>query len=79
MPKYRQWDPQDVSNAVEWVEETGGSVMLASKLFEIPRSTLQGYLSGKSKPGAWSVPPQYLSSEDEDVLDRYIQWMADHG
>ncbi len=84
MPRYkkknllRQFDEGDVQKALVAVE-AGLSIRKAAAMYAIPRTTLQDYISGRSKPSSSLGRPPALSRDLERQIVNTVQDAAEMG
>ena len=75
--KRKQWSPENMEAAFQYVKEQRGSLREASRLHGVPVETLRRHVNGMvdidCKPG----PPTIFTSEEEDLLVKYIVNVAD--
>ena len=71
-PKYKPYDQQTLSRAVEAVISKKMSLRQASEHYAIPRATIGDRLTGRVCPGAVSGPSPYLTHEEEDELVSFL-------
>ena len=64
-----------LTKAVEAVKDKSLSLRAASAMYDIPRSTIHNYITGKSNVGATKGPNTILTSDEEQQL---VEW-ASHG
>ena len=72
--RHKQYSKEDMSNALKAVEEDDMKIMVAAKVYGVPRKTLSDRVNGthSSKGG----PSTILTAEEEGYLVIYIQYMA---
>ena len=61
------------------VKEGGLSVSAAASRFSVPRKTLDDRVKGRARHGSKPGVSTVLSSTEEDVLESYLIYMANHG
>ena len=77
--KYKSWNEDRVSKAIEAVHKENLSVRRAALQFDVPKSTLHDRLTGKVVSGGQSGPMKYLSDEEEDELEEFLVGCASLG
>lgn len=77
-PSYRQWSTDTLKRACQAVHD-GKSVRQAAEEYNIPRSTLHDYISGKVVLGSKSGPKSYLTSSEEEELMTFLVGMSSVG
>lgn len=75
MPKYTE---EDVRMAMAEIQ-SGASVLSTANKFKIPRTTLNGKLSGKYPVEIRKCPSSILTKEDECHLENWLLHIADAG
>ena len=79
MKKRRQWDPDSMKNAMRDVQEHGMKAATAAKRHCVPRKTLTDRLQNKVKSDCPLGKPTNLTSDQEENLCRYIDYMSQRG
>ena len=77
--KRKQWKDEDMVAAMEAATSGEMTVSASSRVFNVPRKTLDDRLKGHvihgTKPGVTTV----LTSEEENSLIKYLLYMAERG
>ena len=55
------------------------TIYSAAAKFSVPRNTLHDRIKGLVKHGSKPGPSTILSAEEEQALEAYLFYMADHG
>ena len=71
--KRRQWYPEAIAAAIAEVKFGRLSIHKASKMYQIPKSTLHDHVIGKVLEGASNGKPPVLSAADEQYLVKHHQ------
>ena len=75
----KQWKQHDMNKAYDACTSGRLSVYAASKMYGVPRTTLNDRVLGKVPLVACKGPGTALTNEEETSLKHYISYMADHG
>lgn len=76
MAPKKNYQPEQMSRAVEAVKR-GESVGAAAMRYGVPRITLRNKVTGKSPLECGMGPPTILTSEEEDILVRWLITLSD--
>ena len=76
---YRRWSIETLQRACLEVQEGTMSIRRASEEYNIPRSTIHDYVTGKVTFGAKSGPPAYLTPSEEEELISFLTGMNSLG
>ena len=75
----KKWKDEDMVSAMSAVREQKLTISKAAATFNVPRKTLDDRVKGLVKHGSKPGPPTALTSEQEDALEAYLFYMAEHG
>ncbi len=75
---YKNWNDDNLHRACEAIHK-GTSVRRAAEEYNIPKSTLYDYVSGRVVFGAKSGPKSYLTSTEEEEMVNFLGGMASLG
>ena len=78
-PRRMQWRDEDMRKAIEAVSSHKMTISAASRVFQVPRKTLDDRIKGLVIHGQKPGPKTVLSSEEEESLTNYLLYMADRG
>ena len=77
--KRKQWRDEDMVAAIEAVSSGGMTITASSRVFSVPRKTLDDRLKGHVTHGRKPGVKTALTSEEESSLVRYLLYMAERG
>lgn len=77
--KRKQWNNDDMVAAMKAVEKEALTISAAASKFKVPRKTLDDRIKGRVQHGTAPGPSTVLSAEEEDALQSYLIYMAQHG
>ena len=69
---YKQWTEMQMTSACELVRRGDMSCRRAAEAFNIPPSTLNDRITGKTAMGAVGGPPRYLTDVEENELVNFF-------
>ena len=78
-PRRKQWEDKDMVSAISVVRKNDMTIYSAAAKFSVPRKTLDDRIKGLVKHGSKPGPSTILSAEEEQALEAYLFYMADHG
>ena len=70
--RYKQWTEMQMTSACELVRRGDMSCRRAAESFNIPPSTLNDRITGKTAMGAVGGPPRYLTDVEENELVNFL-------
>ena len=77
--KRKLWGEESMRKAVEYVQEGGGGLRKAARLYGVPHETLRRRVSGQVEEGCRPGPCTILTKSEELRLAKYVVDMADMG
>ena len=77
--KRKLWGEESIRKAVEYVQEGGGGLREAARLYGVPHETLRRRVSGQVEEGCRPGPCTVLTKSEELRLAKYVVDMADMG
>ena len=77
--KRLQWRDEDMVAAIEAVSAGGMTITASSRVFSVPRKTLDDRLKGHVTHGRKPGVKTAFTSEEESSLVRYLLYMAERG
>lgn len=75
----KKWKDEDMISAMSAVQSQEMSIYKAAVVFNVPRKTLDDRIKGHVTHGTKPGPPTALTPEQEDALESYLFYMAEHG
>jgi hypothetical protein len=69
---YKNWNNDSLLQACKAVQDGTSPIIRAAEEYNIPRSTLHDYVSGKVLVGSRSGPRAYLSLQEEEELITFL-------
>ena len=75
----KKWKDEDMVSVMTAVKEQKLTISKAAATFNVPRKTLDDRIKGLVKHGSKPGPSTALTSEQEDALEAYLFYMAEHG
>ena len=69
---YKGWREDNMVQAVDSVLKKGTSIRKAAKEYDIPKSTIADWISGRVLMGAVSGPNRYLDAQQEEELVHFL-------
>ena len=77
--KRKQWKDNDMRSAMSDVNNKEMTIYAAAASFNVPRKTLDDRIKGLVRHGTNPGPSTALTFEQENALESYLFYMAEHG
>ena len=77
--KRKQWKDNDMKSAISAVNNKEMTIYSAAASFNVPRKTLDDRIKGLVRHGTNPGPSTALTFEQENALESYLFYMAEHG
>jgi len=77
--KRKQWNNDDMVAAMKAVEKEELTISAAASKLKVPCKTPDDHIKGRVQHGTAPGPSTVLTAEEEDALQSYLIYMAQHG